>query len=70
MQNINKSIDDTIAVYRPTIFWKEKDIVKQQMSNWSEDEVKEKIFEISNLEILIKRNTSSINLVSDLICNY
>jgi len=70
MQNINQSIDDTIAVYRPPIFWKEKDIVKQQMSSWSEEEVKEKIFEISNLEILIKRNTSSINLVSDLITNY
>ena len=70
MQNVNKSIDDTIAVFRPPIFWKEKDIVKQQMSNWSEDEVKEKIFEISNLEILIKKNTSSINLVSDLISNY
>ena len=70
MQNVNKSIDDTIAVFRPPIFWKEKDVVKQQMSNWSEDEVKEKIFEISNLEILIKRSTSSINLVSDLISNY
>ena len=70
MQNVNKSIDDTISDYRPPIFWKEKDIVKQQMSNWSEEEVKEKIFEISNLEILIKRSTSSINLVSDLINNY
>ena len=40
------------------------------MSNWSEEEVKKKIFEISNLEILIKRSTSSINLVSDLINNY
>ena len=70
MQNANKSVDDTISDYRPPIFWKEKDIVKQQMNNWSEDEVKEKIFEISSLEILIKRSTSSINLVSDLISNY
>jgi DNA polymerase-3 subunit delta len=70
MQNVNKSIDDTIAVFRPPIFWKEKDVVKQQMRNWSEDEVKGKIFEISNLEIIIKRSTSSINLVSDLISNY
>jgi len=70
MQNVNKSIDDAIAAFRPPIFWKEKDIVKQQMSNWSEEKVKEKIFEISNLEILIKRSTSSINLVSDLISNY
>ena len=70
MQNVNKNIDDTIAVCKPPIFWKEKDIVKQQMSNWSEDEVKKKIFEISNLEILIKKNSSSINLVSDFISNY
>ena len=70
MQNVNKSINDAIAVYKPPIFWKEKDIVKQQMSNWSEDEVKKKIFEISNLEILIKKNSSSINLVSDFISNY
>ena len=70
MQNVNKSIDDAITVYKPPIFWKEKDIVKQQMSNWSEDEVKKKIFEISNLEILIKKNSSSINLVSDFISNY
>lgn len=70
MQNINRSIDDTISIYKPPIFWKEKDLVKKQMSNWSEEEVKKKIFEISNLEILIKRNTSSINLVSDLISNY
>ena len=70
MQNVNKSIDDTIAVCKPPIFLKEKDIVKQQMSNWSEDEVKKKIFEISNLEILIKKNSSSINLVSDFISNY
>ena len=70
MQNVNKSIDDAITVYKPPIFWKEKDIVKQQMSNWSEDEVKKKIFEISNLEILIKKNSSSINLISDFISNY
>ena len=70
MQNANKSIDDAITVYKPPIFWKEKDIVKQQMSNWSEDEVKKKIFEISNLEILIKKNSSSINLISDFISNY
>ena len=70
MQNVNKSINDAITVYKPPIFWKEKDIVKQQMSNWSEDEVKKKIFEISNLEILIKKNSSSINLISDFISNY
>ena len=48
----------------------ESKVIKQQIKNWSEKEIKEKIYQISNLEILNKKNTSSINLVSDLISNY
>ena len=73
LKNIQKeknNIDEVVSSYKPLIFWKEKDLVKQQIKNWSENEIKEKIYQISNLEILIKRNTSSINLVSDLISNY
>ena len=73
LKNIQKekdNIDEVISSYKPSIFWKEKDLVKQQIKNWSEKEIREKIYQISNLEILIKRNTSSINLVSDLISNY
>ena len=73
LKNIQKeknNIDEVVSSYKPLIFWKEKDLVKQQIKNWSENEIREKIYHISNLEILIKRNTSSINLVSDLISNY
>tara|TARA_B000000532_G_scaffold54359_1_gene41958 strand:- start:44 stop:1018 length:975 start_codon:yes stop_codon:yes gene_type:complete len=73
LKNIQKekgNIDETISSYKPTIFWKEKDLVKQQIKNWSEKEIKEKIYQISNLEILTKKNTTSINLVSDLISNF
>ena len=73
LKNIQKekdNIDEVILSYKPSIFWKEKDLVKQQIKNWSEKEIKEKIYQISNLEILTKKNTSSINLVSDLISNY
>ncbi len=73
LKNIQKeknNIDDVVSSYKPLIFWKEKDLVKQQIKNWSEKEIREKIYQISNLEILIKRSTSSINLVSDLISNY
>ena len=73
LKNIQKekdNIDEVISSYKPSIFWKEKDLVKQQIENWSEKEIKEKIYLISNLEILTKKNTSSINLVSDLISNY
>ena len=73
MKNIQKektNIDEVISSYKPPIFWKEKDLVKQQIKNWSEKEIKEKIYQISNLEILTKKSTYSINLVSDLISNY
>ena len=73
LKNIQKekdNIDEVISSYKPSIFWKEKDLVKQQIKNWSEKEIKEKIYQVSNLEILTKKNTSSINLVSDLISNY
>ena len=73
LKNIQKekdNIDEVISSYKPSIFWKEKDLVKQQIKNWSEKEIKKKIYQISNLEILTKKNTSSINLVSDLISNY
>ena len=73
LKNILKeknNLDEVISSYKPLIFWKEKDLVKQQIKSWSEKEIKEKIYQISNLEILTKKNTSSINLVSDLISNY
>jgi len=70
IQKEKKNLDEVISSYKPLIFWKEKDLVKQQIKNWSEKEIKEKIYQISDLEILTKKNTSSINLVSDLISNY
>jgi DNA polymerase-3 subunit delta len=73
LKNIQKeknNIDEVISSYKPSIFWKEKDLVKQQIKNWSEKEIREKIYQISNLEILTKKNISPVNVVSDLISNY
>ena len=70
VQKDNSNIDEIISTYKPVIFWKEKDLVKKQIKSWSEKEIREKIYQISNLEILTKKNISSINLVSDLISNY
>ncbi|MAW02002.1 MAG: DNA polymerase III subunit delta, partial [Candidatus Pelagibacter sp.] len=58
-QKEKNNIDEVVSSYKPLIFWKEKDLVKQQINNWSEKEIREKIYQISNLEILIKKNTSS-----------
>ena len=49
----------------------EKEIVKRQIKSWSTKEVKSLIYKISDLEILIKKNSnSSINLISDFVVNF
>ena len=70
IENINSNKDAAITSYRPPIFWKEKDLVKKQMSEWTEIEIKKKIYKLTDLEILVKSNTAGINLVSDFVCNY
>ena len=70
-QSQTGNIDLTISSYKPPIFWKEKDIVKKQIQAWSVEEVKQMIRKLSNLEILIKKNSNnSLNFVSDFVSNY
>ena len=67
---MNSNKDQVITSYKPPIFWKEKDMVKKQMSEWSEEEIKKKIYKLADLELLIKSNTTGINLISDFVSNY
>jgi len=65
---INKNIDLTISSAKPPIFWKEKEITKQQINKWKSDNIKELIYSISELELQIKKNiNNSINLITDFI---
>ena len=66
-QNKN-NIDATIASIKPPIFWKDKDIIKQQMQKWTENSVNNLIYKISDVELLIKKNSvNSINIMSNFI---
>ena len=68
-KNIN--VDQVISDFKPTIFWKEKDIVKKQTQSWSTKEIKQIIFKINDLEALIKKNTAnSMLFVSNFVSNY
>tara|TARA_B100001741_G_C16456409_1_gene552951 strand:- start:36 stop:1013 length:978 start_codon:yes stop_codon:yes gene_type:complete len=70
-QNQTGNIDFTISSFKPAIFWKEKDVVKKQIQSWSEDEIKNMIYKINDLEILVKKNiNNSLNFVSDFVSNY
>ena len=67
----NVNIEEILNTFRPPIFWKEKEIVKKQAQSWTTNEVKNIIYEISNLEIIVKKNTeNSLNFVSDFVSNY
>ena len=64
----NKDINLTIASAKPPIFWKDKDITKQQILRWSPNEIKEMIYKINNVELLVKKNfDNSVNLITDFI---
>ncbi len=69
IENKNKkNLDETISSFRPPIFWKDKEIVKQQINNWPLKNVEDLIYNIGEIELLIKKNsTNSLDILSDFI---
>ncbi len=64
----NKDMNLTISSAKPPIFWKDKEITKQQIYLWSPVKIKKLIFKISEIELLIKKNVNnSVNIVTDFI---
>ena len=64
----NKNMDLTISSAKPPIFWKEKEITKQQIQKWKPKNIKNLIYTLSEIELLIKKNiNNSINLITDFI---
>ena len=66
-----KNIDEVITNVRPPVFWKDKEKVKKQANNWNFEELKRKIYQINEIETLVKSNSkNSLNIVSNFILNY
>ena len=64
----NQNLDLTISSAKPPIFWKDKEITKKQISGWEQENLKKLIYELNDIELLIKNNiNSSINLITDFI---
>ena len=62
------NIDATISSSKPPIFWKEKETVRQQLKSWTLADVKKLTYQISEIELLIKKhNNSSISILFDFI---
>ena len=64
----NNDLDKTISEAKPAIFWKEKDLVKQQLQKQKPDFLKKIIFDINQTELKIKKNSqSSVNILMNFI---
>ena len=64
----NKNIDLTISSSKPPIFWKDKEITKQQILKWKPQDLKELIYKLNNIELTIKKNfNNALNLMSDFL---
>ena len=64
----NKNIEATINNAKPPIFWKEKNIVKDQINLWSPEKLKNLIVEINDIEYQIKKNSfNSINFTTNFL---
>ena len=66
--HLNKNINETINNAKPPIFWKDKNIIKDQINLWSVNKLKNLIIEINDIEYQIKKNsTNSINLTTNFL---
>jgi len=52
----NKNIEQVLSSFRPQIFWKDKNVIKQQLNNMSLVEINYLIKKINKLELEIKKN--------------
>ena len=51
-----KNIENLLNTIKPPIFWKEKPVVKKQLSIWSINNLKKAVHEMNNVELLCKKN--------------
>ena len=65
---IKNNVDTVISSFKPPIFWKDKEVIKQQIKNWSYKNTENLIYKINEIELLIKKNSNnSVNILSDFI---
>ena len=64
----SKNIDLTISNARPPIFWKDKELTKQQIYKWEPSNIKKLIYKLNEVELLVKKNlNNSVNLITDFV---
>ena len=68
--SFTKNLSETIQNAKPPIFWKDKEIIRQQIIQWSPKQLSEAIFDLTELELQAKRNyENAILIISNFIIN-
>ena len=57
----SSNVDNLINSIKPSIFWKERPLVKKQLSIWELNDLIKMIKEINNTELLCKKNPQIAN---------
>jgi len=64
----NNNLETTINNAKPPIFWKEKEIIKQQVKYWKIDNIRKLIEEINQTELTLKKySINPVNLISNFL---
>ena len=69
VQNLEENnIEKIMTNFKPPIFWKEKDILRDQLKILNLDKIKELLIKVNKIELLIKKYPSnSTNIVTDFV---
>ena len=68
--DINKNMENILLNFKPPIFWKDKDILKQQIGHYSKENLEILVKKITEIELQIKKNyQNSVNMTLDFILN-
>ena len=59
----DSNIDQVINSFKPPIFWKDKNIIKQQIKIWELNDIENFIVDLNNTESLIKKNPQISNQI-------
>lgn len=65
-----KKIDVAFKEIKPMVFWKEKDIIKEQLNLWNLNQLKILLNKLNQIELLCKKNNDiAVNIILDFMSN-
>ena len=66
----NNNVDQVINSFKPPIFWKDKNVIKQQIKIWELKDIENFIVDLNSTESLIKKNPQISNqIINNMILN-